>query len=558
MPEPAVATLVSITERAVDDNGNGRPDRLEIIATLNVVKPGEYEIRFALEDAGGALVMGLGDATLPAGSQKKLTASVPAKRLWAVLKDGPFTIRYLQMHLREGNGFGPLVRGEVGPVKTAAYRRDGWDRGSVYGEETVRLRPIRRGKTGKFRALEVVWEAVTEGGRCGWSGDLSVGNAEARLLQGGEIQPGRSRFVFEFDAGAWAKETSSESSFMGTVNCEDSTAEAPSAFVPLRVQPEAFEAWDTPLPVISQFMMRATVGKDFGWAVADLEVRGRAAGPVQYRLKSVPSGLRATVSGATLEVAAGAQMVPGRYYVDVEAVSGNLRGTGTVVVDVVTAVPPKAEGKHASGAATARGVRPNAQGRFQTLEVLWPVDVPGRNCNWDGQIAGEGAQTSTIAEHAWLPAGQSTLSLVFPGSVVGNSGTVNWVFRGHIACGSTGQEQGVTRETKLTLQPATFAKRVGLAVWSGMIARVGSGQFAMAELTVNSSATEEATFQVMRVPKGLVIKPVRTSRFRDSHSMTMEVWADEQVVDGRYYLPVTVTVGKQTGTAEVVVDVARE
>jgi hypothetical protein len=555
--QPVVATLVSISERAVDDNGNGLPDRLEITALLNVVKPGKYEIRFLISGPGGEALMGTGEGTLAAGRQQ-LKASVPAERLRDALRDGPFIINNVQVYRPVGNTFGDFVAGSVQPLKTAAYQRAGWDRGPVYGEEEVRLRPIRAAKSGKFRALEVVWEAVTTGGSCSWTGDLSVGNDSIHLIQSGDLRPGRSRFVFEFEMGGLARATGNESSFHGIVNCEDGSEGAASALVRLRVVPREFEPWESSLSVISQWMMRATVGGGSDGATAQLETRGGGPGPVQYRLKSVPKGLTTHLLGADLQVAAGAQMTPGRYYIEVEAVSGSVSGAGMVVVDVVTAVPPKPEGKHSAGVATARGVRPDAQGRFQTLEVLWPVEVPGGDCGWEGVLTSEGAATGNVLSNAYLPKGKSLLSMAFPGSIAGNSGRGSWQFRGHIQCGNHPQGLGVTAVTKLVLQPEAFAKRPGLPLRSAMVARVGSGGFGMAELTLQSSATATPEFKVLSTPKGIVLKNARPSRFREYYSLWMEVWADEGVAEGRYYLPAMVTLGNQTGTAEVVVDVVRE
>jgi hypothetical protein len=486
-----------------------------------------------------------------------LRVSVPAERLRAALKDGPFTIDQVQVYRLTGNSLGDRVAGSVRALTTAAYKRAGWDRGAVFGEEEVRLRPVRAGKSGKYRALEVVWEAVSEGGSCSWTGDLSVDNVSVHLIQSGDLRPGRNRFVYEFDAGGWAREAGKAAGFHGIVNCEDGSAGAASAYVPLRVNPREFEPWGTAMPVVTQWMVRTTVGRDEG-ARAELETRGRAPGQVQYRLTSVPKGLNAMIQGADLLVAAGVGVAPGRYYIEVDGVSGRERGTGTVVVDVVTAVPPKPEGKHSAGAATARGIRPDGQGRFQTVEVLWPVDVPGGNCGWDGALMSEGAAPGNMTANAYLQKRQVVLPLVFPGSVVGNSGKTNWVFRGHIVCGNSGTGKGVTRETKLTLEPARFAKRPGLPLWSTMVARVGSGGFALAELSVKSGVAEKADFQVLSIPKGITVKIMRTSRFKEHHSMLMEVWADEQVAEGRYYLPAMVRMGSETGTTDLVVDVVRE
>ena len=125
---PVVATFVSLTERAIDDDGNGHWDRLELTATLDVATPGKYEMRFRLAGANSIGLLGDGEATLATGRQR-LAASVPATRLFESLKDGPYEIRDVRIYRPEGNTFSNFVKGAIPPVTTAAYKRDHWDRG---------------------------------------------------------------------------------------------------------------------------------------------------------------------------------------------------------------------------------------------------------------------------------------------------------------------------------------------------------------------------------------------------------------------------------------------
>lgn len=78
---------------------------------------------------------------------------------------------------------------------------------------------MRPGKTGKYAALDVVWEATTQGGECSWMGDLTVENESQRQIQSGDIPKARGRFSFEFDARPLAKATKREGYFQGIVNC---------------------------------------------------------------------------------------------------------------------------------------------------------------------------------------------------------------------------------------------------------------------------------------------------------------------------------------------------
>ena len=222
-----------------------------------------------------------------------------------------------------------------------------------------------------------------------------------------------------------------------------------------------------------------------------------------------------------------------------------------------TGLPPPASRKYAASAATARGIRADKDGKFQSLEVLWPVEVPADYCYWRASIQPVGGPVAAITGSGMMAQGKSTLSLIFKGSVVGNSEKAAWTFQGLIGCDSSGREPGVSTETKLTLQPSAFAKRAGLEVLSPVQIRTSPGSQDIAALYVRTDATDPAVFEFVDLPAGFQPR-IGPSRVPDGKDVVATIFVDQTVRPGRYYLPVKATVGANQGTADVVVDVTAE
>jgi hypothetical protein len=340
MVREVAAKLVSLTERAVDDNGNGRPDRLELTATLDISLGGKYDLRFMLSKDNAIGASGDGSASVAVGRQT-LTASVPADRLFKSLKDGPYQVTGIQIFKEEGDGY-QGVKG-VAPtlsLTTAAYKRDDWDRGENFGEEKIEVHPLRPGKSGRFTAVEVLWGAVTGGGWCSALGDLTVDNQQLNVIESGEFTQGRSLISFEFDARPLANAAKADGHFTGIVNCGNGEKGAATAFLPVTVDPSQFERDESPLRVFSQSMIRVIIGKAQPDAFAMLEVAGKQQRDIVYRVASVPTGLTAILQGANLRVTASDEVAPGRYYIRVEATAGKENDSGEVVVDAVRELAP--------------------------------------------------------------------------------------------------------------------------------------------------------------------------------------------------------------------------
>jgi hypothetical protein len=280
---------------------------------------------------------------------------------------------------------------------------------------------------------------------------------------------------------------------------------------------------------------------------------------VVYRLTSVPPGFTAQLQGAYLQVTASESVAPGRYFIGVEATSGNESGAGVVVVDAVRELPPGPDRKYDVGIATARGIRPDKGGKFQTIEVLWPVNiVPGGNCSWEGQMRVNDELVASVGIAGTLPDGKSNLSFLFDAGPIANSTHPNWIFRGHAACSNLGasvqQDVGARRDTELNLKPVTFAKRPGLPI-TGTLVQI-FGTYGYGELSLRSAAPEAAVFTFGDLPAGFQAFIDRPHEIAGLKTARLKVTVDLAIVKpDRYFLPVKVTVGAEQGTTDVIVEV---
>ncbi len=122
-----VARFASLTEKAIPRSGSQKMERLEITARLNVIQPGEYEMRLQVDNSDSSIgMLTSARATLAAGD-RTLTASIPAADIRRWLKDGPWTIRAVQIFRPEGNSFGDFVGTGDLVLKTAPYTRGQWE-----------------------------------------------------------------------------------------------------------------------------------------------------------------------------------------------------------------------------------------------------------------------------------------------------------------------------------------------------------------------------------------------------------------------------------------------
>ena len=165
---PLVAKLRSLKERA-------KPDRLEVIAALDVIEPGEYEYTFELSSSRTNKIFDIGKVNLDRGGQE-LTATFSAAALAQETgSDGPYNVSIYSLHRTDQSSQGADLR-DGNSLTTAPYRRDDWDRGNFHSTTRIRGESVDPNSNGKFQFYRVKWDVVTPGGECSWSGHFDPDN----------------------------------------------------------------------------------------------------------------------------------------------------------------------------------------------------------------------------------------------------------------------------------------------------------------------------------------------------------------------------------------------
>ena len=192
--EPRRAQILSITERPLDDDGNGLIDRIELTARIKVDLPGEYYLTVYLDggmQARGKAELGLGEATI--------TAMVDRFSLIRAVKDGPYKMTATLFRKEE-----PVVQAFASRLvdagTTRAYKRSTFDHGPLYFKRTMTAVP--RSATGQrpFQQLVVSLDVFTPGGTCFWSGALESGVDLVDFVNNSGVLPkGPSQITFPYD-----------------------------------------------------------------------------------------------------------------------------------------------------------------------------------------------------------------------------------------------------------------------------------------------------------------------------------------------------------------------
>ena len=87
---PAMARFVSIADSAIDDNGDGMPERVIVEANLEVTQPGNYEFAFNLRNGEQVLTTRV-PFRLEAG-RRRIEAPIGLADLTSLGSDGPYAI----------------------------------------------------------------------------------------------------------------------------------------------------------------------------------------------------------------------------------------------------------------------------------------------------------------------------------------------------------------------------------------------------------------------------------------------------------------------------------
>lgn len=296
--------LLNIVEKPVDIDANGRPDRLDVTARVNIFEPGEYEIEFQLRGDKGSLEKSA-FVKLERGTQQT-SISFSAAELYDKLEsDGPYHLEIpvfkFRNHSQQPSNVD--VSSAVGRL-TAPYRRQDWDRGDFHGTTNITGQGIDVADNGKFRLYRVRWEVVTPGGLCSWSAELidsrytHIGSTRGSA----QLTPGPATFDFDFDGRVISQhDRPDDLKFSATfVTCEGrSMPTTHGQFKTGILRPEDFE----PIPPDFQLTQDYPKTKEIGlrrdgipcYLVLRVDPIGQPSGGVILELSGVPSEVKATI-----------------------------------------------------------------------------------------------------------------------------------------------------------------------------------------------------------------------------------------------------------------------
>lgn len=224
---PVVARLLSLTTDAIDVDGDGKLDRLDVTANLDVFIPGKFALGFSITDAAGRKVLPGSRGMILQQGRQLLTNSLPSKYIRSHLKDGPFQIADVFI-LRSDRAYLVKVPLANPRIETPPWKREQWDPGPVFGDDTVTVHGIRPAESGRFRSAEFQWNVTTPGGACSWvatlSGtriDPSKGNIPEmkNAAYDGTLAAGRSTLSFIFDGATIARPGKIDWNFAAVLYC---------------------------------------------------------------------------------------------------------------------------------------------------------------------------------------------------------------------------------------------------------------------------------------------------------------------------------------------------
>ena len=338
-PPPLVGRFLSLTAKPVDTNGNGKFERLDVLAMLDVVVPGKYFMVFRVADAASKEVSSFGAAALGKGRQQ-ITLSISARDMRHRLKDGPYSVLNLRIYRGRGN-FGDDVAIPPREFHTAALKQDQWEPDPIFGDDHATIRGIRPAPSGRFQFAEVEWNATTPGGPCSWRAQLipASGGHAAEIGSAGKLAAGQSRLRFVFPGPDIALAGSRELFFVPTAVCGD-VDDSGSHSMNLTVDPAQFEPPPSALRISAQNMLRLRPG---GSDRVVVDVPGKKRGDVLFKVTSVPAALSAFLdvgppqfaAQADIDIEVSPRAPAGRYFIGVSVTSAGQAAATELVVDVI-------------------------------------------------------------------------------------------------------------------------------------------------------------------------------------------------------------------------------
>lgn len=191
------ATILSVTEKPADEDGNGLIDRIDVTARVKVELAGKYDLQIDLHAANGKYMQAHGKAELGVG-ESTITARVDRYSLVHIGADGPYKMS-ARLWRQETNtdGFASLLE-DAGV--TRPYQQSSFDHGPIYFADNAKAIPQSASGKAPFNKLAVTFDIFTPGGFCYWTSRLMSERAEVGDAQkNGSLPKGPSQVTLIFD-----------------------------------------------------------------------------------------------------------------------------------------------------------------------------------------------------------------------------------------------------------------------------------------------------------------------------------------------------------------------
>ena len=200
-----MARFTAFTDAGVDDNANGKPDRVVVSAALNVQQAATYRVGIALQASNGNVIKTSVKSALSAGTPTVPLSFKSTDIIAKLAVDGPYTLRDAVLQVVDGVS-NPLVDFVDTPGTTSAYSLSSLDPGSqarFTGQNTVT--GVDSNTDGKLDILRVqAGVVVPAAGTYSWSASLfnSAGLFLTVYNKSASLTAGANTVNFDFSGSA--------------------------------------------------------------------------------------------------------------------------------------------------------------------------------------------------------------------------------------------------------------------------------------------------------------------------------------------------------------------
>ncbi len=344
-------SLVSFQDAAVDDDGDGRKDRLVITATVNVPSAGGYRVSLVLIGSNGEQVNADAKVTLASGSGQVPLAVEGSYVVSGLGVSGPYKIAHIALQ-KDDEGLTPVIDVRDDAGQTAAYPLSDFDRGAIELTGRTATGVNANGIPG-FEILRLTVGVAVHGpaGPCNWIATLGgpAGQEIDEITGGALLKEGESEIALDFRGAKIARGGINGPYKLKEIRLECDDADAESLRYNL-IETAALQAAEFENPANDGFTLtsqQTRVAVEQGkraQAILDLPYTGAFQGPVMLSATGLPAGVTAEFYAnpvraegkALIALSAGAGAAPGSYPFTVTGTSGSLTRQLALTAEVMT------------------------------------------------------------------------------------------------------------------------------------------------------------------------------------------------------------------------------